>query len=166
MASCHQRTRPNDRGHKPLTVRERKAPMSDRKPILGMEPSERRALEIMRLATEQSDEIAGLQRALDSMTERCRVAELKVVAAEMARTRLNDFADKANAGQVHHDARELRRRVWASFSDFDAANHQQRSGLPPLGPDHSPELIASLQERSLAPQSQEREDQQSEEPGK
>lgn len=53
--------------------------MSDRKPTLGMEPSERRALEIMRIAMEQSDEIASLQRALDEMTERCRLAEMKLI---------------------------------------------------------------------------------------
>lgn len=54
--------------------------MSDRKHTLGMEPSERRALEIIRIATEQSDEIASLQCALDEMTERCRLAEIKVAA--------------------------------------------------------------------------------------
>lgn len=46
----------------------------------------------------------------------------KVAAAEMAKTRLNDFADKANAGQVHHDARELKRKIWAAFAEFDAAS--------------------------------------------
>lgn len=52
--------------------------MSDRKPTLGMEPSEKRALGIMRLAGEQSDEIVRLQRALDEMTEQCRAAEVRV----------------------------------------------------------------------------------------
>lgn len=64
--------------------------MSDRKLTLGMEPSERRALEIMRIATEQSDEIASLQRALDDMTERCRGAESRVreaMGAENSRLR-------------------------------------------------------------------------------
>lgn len=44
-------------------------------PTLGMEPSEQRALAIMRLASEQAEEIASLKRALDEMTERCRLAE-------------------------------------------------------------------------------------------
>jgi len=44
-----------------------------------------------------------------------------IEGAKMARTRLERFADEANAGRVHHDARELKRRVWASFADFDAA---------------------------------------------
>jgi len=49
--------------------------MSDRKPTLGMEPSELRALHIMRLAGEQSDLIVSLEKALEEMTERCRTAE-------------------------------------------------------------------------------------------
>lgn len=59
--------------------------MSKRRQTLGMEPSERRALEIMRLACEQSDEIVRLQSALDEMTERCRTAEIRVRAAVEAR---------------------------------------------------------------------------------
>lgn len=49
-----------------------------RKQTLGMEPSERRALGIMRLAGEQADETVRLQSALDEMTERCRAAEVRV----------------------------------------------------------------------------------------
>lgn len=52
-----------------------------RSKTLGMEPSERRALEIMKIAMEQADEIASLQRALDEMTERCRLAEMKLAGA-------------------------------------------------------------------------------------
>lgn len=51
--------------------------MSDRKPTLGMEPTECRALNIMRLAGEQADETAALERALADMTERCRTAEMR-----------------------------------------------------------------------------------------
>lgn len=42
---------------------------------LGIEPSEQRALQIIKLAAEQAEEIDSLQRALDDMTERCRTAE-------------------------------------------------------------------------------------------
>jgi hypothetical protein len=35
---------------------------------------------------------------------------------------IQNFADAANAGRVHYDARELKRRMlWAAFSEFDAA---------------------------------------------
>lgn len=50
-----------------------------RSKTLGMEPSERRALEIMKIAMEQSDEVATLQRAIDEMTERCRLAEIRAI---------------------------------------------------------------------------------------
>lgn len=50
----------------------------DRKPTLGMEPSERRALEIMRVAMEQSDEIVKLSKAVDDVTKQCREAEIRV----------------------------------------------------------------------------------------
>jgi hypothetical protein len=42
---------------------------------LGMEPSERRALDIIGLVSEQADEIEALQKALDEMTRRCHAAE-------------------------------------------------------------------------------------------
>ena len=42
-----------------------------------------------------------------------------IEAAQMARRRLEDFADQANAGKVHYSARELKRRIWAAFADFD-----------------------------------------------
>jgi hypothetical protein len=41
--------------------------------------------------------------------------------AAMAKRRLDDFADKANAGQVHYSARELKRKIGAAFADFDKA---------------------------------------------
>lgn len=70
--------------------------MSDRKPTLGMEPSERRALEIMRVAYEQADEIARLQTALDDMTEQCRVAQLRLVGADyiFSSAALSAYVDK------------------------------------------------------------------------
>lgn len=58
--------------------------MSDRKPQLDLEPSEQRALQIMKLATEQADEITSLQAALDDMTERCRTAERRGYEAAKA----------------------------------------------------------------------------------
>jgi hypothetical protein len=60
----------------------------------------------------------------DQIPKWCPLAEYPsgaIEAAAMARTRLEDFADKANAGQIHYDARELKRRIWAAFADFDAA---------------------------------------------
>lgn len=53
-----------------------------RSTTLGMEPSERRALAIMRFVNEQADEIAALQRALDDVTERCRDAQIKLAGAD------------------------------------------------------------------------------------
>ena len=50
--------------------------------------------------------------------ERAERSEI-VEAAKMARTRLEDFADKANAGTVHYSARELKRKIWAAFVEFD-----------------------------------------------
>lgn len=47
--------------------------------LLEMEPSEQRALQIMKLASE----IASLQAALDDMTERCRTAERRGYEAAM-----------------------------------------------------------------------------------
>lgn len=41
-------------------------------------------------------------------------------AALRAKTRLDDFADQANAGQVHYSARELKRKIGAAFTDLDA----------------------------------------------
>lgn len=61
----------------------------------------------------QPGEVARLRAAVD--------------AATMARTRLDDFADKANAGLVHHDGREWKRRIWAAFSDFDAYQQKEAS---------------------------------------
>lgn len=43
-----------------------------------------------------------------------------IEAAQMARRRLEDFADQANAGKVHYSARELKRKIWSAFAEFDA----------------------------------------------
>lgn len=67
--------------------------------------------------------------AYDQFGDGCTIVPQSLLAkaadaidgANMARTRLDDFADKANAGLVHHDAREWKRRIWAAFADFDAA---------------------------------------------
>lgn len=42
----------------------------------------------------------------------------------MARKRLETFADEANAGRVHYDARELKRKIWAAFAEFDATEKE------------------------------------------
>ena len=44
-----------------------------------------------------------------------------IEGAQMAKTRLDNFADDANAGRCHYDARELKRKIWAAFVDFDRA---------------------------------------------
>lgn len=49
---------------------------------LGMEPGQQRALEIIRLASEQADEIEHLQKALDKMTKRCQAAEYRIANGE------------------------------------------------------------------------------------
>lgn len=48
----------------------------------GMEPSQQRALEIIRLASEQADEIEHLQKALDDMTKRCHAAEYRLANSD------------------------------------------------------------------------------------
>lgn len=54
------------------------------------------------------------------VTDLCKEAVAVIEAAQMARKRLEDFADQANAGKVHHDARELKRKIWSAFAEFDA----------------------------------------------
>jgi hypothetical protein len=51
-----------------------------------------------------------------------------IEAFQMARTRLENFADDANAGNVHYSARELKRKIWAAFADVEALlpPHPQR----------------------------------------
>jgi hypothetical protein len=48
-----------------------------------------------------------------------------VEAAAMAKTRLDHFADYANAGKVHYDARELKRKIWGAFAEFDACQQTE-----------------------------------------
>lgn len=52
-----------------------------------------------------------------SATDETRAA---VEAAQMARARLMAFADAANAGEAQAGGRELARKVWAAFAEFDA----------------------------------------------
>jgi hypothetical protein len=68
--------------------------------------------ELLILLRESADEM------VPALQDRVRVLE---DAASMARSRLENFADAANAGRVHYDPRELKRRIWAAFSEFDAA---------------------------------------------
>lgn len=51
-----------------------------------------------------------------------------IEAADMARKRLEDFADQANAGKVHYDARELKRKIWAAFAEYDAIRAADEKG--------------------------------------
>lgn len=48
-----------------------------------------------------------------------KIAADKLEAAAMAKTRLDDFADQANAGRVHYSARELKRKIGSAFIEFD-----------------------------------------------
>lgn len=66
-----------------------------------------------------AEQIAAL---VSAETDRMRTA---IEGAVMAKTRLDDFADKANAGQIHYSARELKRKIGAAFADFDSAADQQ-----------------------------------------
>ncbi len=43
-----------------------------------------------------------------------------VDAAKMARTRLQTYADQANAGEAQAGGRELARKIWGAFAEFDA----------------------------------------------
>ena len=69
-------------------------------------------LSAMRKMADQSEE------QLKEFSSRAYIE--KVEAAKMARKRLEDFADQAQAGRVHYDARELKRKVWAAFAEFDS----------------------------------------------
>lgn len=75
-----------------------------------------------RICQDRRDALAEIER-LRADNERLLTI---LGAATMAKNRLNTFADQANAGQVQYSARELSRKIWGAFSDFDAAlNHQQ-----------------------------------------
>lgn len=41
-------------------------------------------------------------------------------AVAMAKKRLDNYADMANAGQVQSDGRSWKRQIWAAFADYDA----------------------------------------------
>lgn len=47
------------------------------------------------------------------------VLEALVFAMQMARTRLEKFADGANAGLAQAGGRELKRKIWGAFKEFD-----------------------------------------------
>lgn len=53
-----------------------------------------------------------------------------VEAARMARTRLQRFADEANAGNVQAGGRELARQIWGAFAEFDALAASPAPALP------------------------------------
>jgi hypothetical protein len=71
--------------------------------------------------------------ASDQEPAACLVKQVE--AAGWARKRLEDFADKANAGDIHYSARELKRRIWAAFADFDAAGAVGENVQPTGGND-------------------------------
>ena len=63
---------------------------------LGIEPTEQSALQIIRLAVEQACEITRLELALEEMTERCRIAEVRVFPGDYVFTseQLASYLDK------------------------------------------------------------------------
>ncbi len=67
-------------------------------------------------------ECASQREVIATLNERSATYEAECErlreAVAMAKTRLDDFADKANAGQVHYSARELKRKIGAAFADF------------------------------------------------
>lgn len=84
-----------------------------------------RATQMVADAKSQRNRATGDVNASYSGLKKEDTAEWQAAAmlegAEMARKRLEDFADQANAGKVHYDARELKRRIWSAFADFDNA---------------------------------------------
>jgi hypothetical protein len=67
------------------------------------------------------NDIQGMRHALWAAFELDKKDDPSLVEAyKMARTRLERFADEAQAGRVHYDARELKRKIWGAFSDADA----------------------------------------------
>lgn len=79
-----------------------------------LETLQRVAGAIAALSADNTAELARLR------TENERLMDA-VEAATWARTRLHEFAVAEQAGHVQGGGRELERRVWGAFSDFDRA---------------------------------------------
>jgi hypothetical protein len=70
--------------------------------------------------------------ALRRTIERIEWMADAIDAAELAHARLDQFADAANAGTVQAGGRELKRKVWGVFAEFDALSR----GAPPTNQEH------------------------------
>lgn len=95
-----------------------------------MEKLERAEVSAFNAAVRTGHKQVALNKAeADIATLTARVAELEaaLTAADMAKTRLDIFADQANAGLVQYNARELKRRVFGAFSEFRAVRCARES---------------------------------------
>lgn len=57
----------------------------------------------------------------DAIRKICDPMQARIEGARMAKTRLDNFADQANAGTIEYNARELKRKIGAAFADLDAS---------------------------------------------
>lgn len=79
----------------------------------------------LKVLAETQDELSSLRSKHQEAVE-----ELKLIieAAEMAQTRLNNWADKCHnseAGEVDQSARDWKRKIWGSFAEFDDLRRAQ-----------------------------------------
>lgn len=77
-----------------------------------------------------------------------RVIDEIVEAARMARTRLMAFADAANAGHAQAGGRELARKVWGAFAEFDALDAAIAKHGEPGTPEQALDNARSLQRKA------------------
>lgn len=83
------------------------------------------ATENLRNNQEQADRdgimVKVSRQAVDETLVEVEQLRAAVERAQWARTRLDDYADRDNAGRVQGGGREWKRKIWAAFADFDAA---------------------------------------------
>ena len=68
-----------------------------------------------------SNDLLAAKSRIAALEALLKEADRTIEAATWARTRLHNFALEAQAGRVQAGGRELERKVWGAFSDFDAA---------------------------------------------
>lgn len=73
------------------------------------------------LTEPEAHAIANARENAERVEELGRVVE----TAEWARNRLEAHADGCHAGTIQSGGRELKRAVWAAFSDFDALTQEE-----------------------------------------
>ncbi len=86
--------------------------------ILKLQGEVRDALTARDTATEFMNEAIAQSVNLVETAE-ADVARMRETV-QMARTRLDQYADAANAGQAQGGGREFKRKIWGAFADFDA----------------------------------------------